>query len=131
MAADDVDFLHFGAREGGADLDLDALGGRFTDQHVVLTTHVGNDRFVELVAADAHGFRIDDAVERDHRDFRGATADVDDHRAARLADRAAGAARGRDRFFDHPDLARTAVFASLAARPAFDPGPAVGPPAHT
>src|SRR3546814_13357548 len=37
MAADDVDFLHFGAREGGADLDLDALGGRFTDQHVVLT----------------------------------------------------------------------------------------------
>src|SRR3546814_682030 len=125
MAADDVDVLHFGAREGGADLDLDALGGRFTDQHVVLTTHVGNDRFVELVAADAHGFRIDDAVERDHRDFRGATADVDDHRAARLADRDAGAERGGDRFFDHPDLARTGVFDRLADRAAFDLGRAV------
>src|SRR3546814_18864255 len=122
MVAGDVGFLHFGAREGGADLDLDALGGRFTDQHVVLTTHVGNDRFVELVAADAHGFRIDDAVERDHRDFRGATADVDDHRAARLADRDAGAARGGDRLFDNPYLARTGVFARLADSPAFDLG---------
>src|SRR5918911_3359845 len=43
---------HFRAREGGADLLLDELGGRFANQHAVVAADVINDRLVELVAAD-------------------------------------------------------------------------------
>jgi hypothetical protein len=56
-------------RQGGADLDLDFLGGAFADHEVVLLADVGGDRLVELVAADAQRVRDHDAAERDDRDL--------------------------------------------------------------
>ena len=76
-------------RVGGADLELDLLGGLLADQQLVLALGVVDDRLVELVAADADRLRDDDPAERDHGDLAGAAADVDDHRAGRLADRQA------------------------------------------
>src|SRR5581483_10380023 len=126
VSPDDVDLLHFVARERRADLDLDALGGGFADEHVVLTADVRDDRLVELVAADAHRLGVDDAAERDDRDFGRTAADVEDHRAARLGDRDAGAHRGGDRLFDHVDLARAGVLDRLADGASLDLGRAVG-----
>jgi hypothetical protein len=101
-----------------ADFQLDALGGGFADQGAVGTAHVVDDRFVEAVAADAHRLRVDDAVERDHRDFGGAAADVDDHRAAGLGHRQAGADRGGHRFLDQVHLARTGLLGRFLDRAA-------------
>src|SRR6185437_608672 len=69
-------------RAGGADILLDAFGAGFADQQVKVTTDIGDDRFVHLVAADAYRTRIDDAAEREHSHFGRAAADVDDHRAS-------------------------------------------------
>jgi hypothetical protein len=48
------DFPHLLAGIGGADLDLDALGGGFADEDAVVAPHVVDDRLVEAIAADAH-----------------------------------------------------------------------------
>ena len=125
MAADDIDLLHFRPRKGGADLLLDAFGRGFADEHVVLPTHVGNDGLVELVAADAHRLGVDDAVQRNDRDFRSTAADVHHHRAARLGNRDARTECGGDRFLDHEHLACTGVLDRLADRAAFDLGRAI------
>ena len=87
-----------------ADLELDLLGRLLADQQLVLALDVIHDRLVELVAADADRLRDDDPAERDHRDLAGAAADVDDHRAGRLADRKPGADRGRHRLLDQVGL---------------------------
>ena len=71
---------------GGADLELDLLGGLLADQELVLLLDVVDDRLVHLVAADAEALRDDDAAERDHRDLGRAAADVDDHVPGRLGD---------------------------------------------
>jgi hypothetical protein len=109
---------------GVAQLQLDALRGGVADQHAVVATHVGHDRFVEAVAADAHRLRIDDAVQRDHRNLGGAAADVDHHRAARLGHRHAGANRGGHRFLDQVDLAGAGLFRRLLDRAALHLGAA-------
>src|SRR4030095_16423293 len=62
--------LRAGAGTGGADLDLDLLGGRLADQDAVVAAHVVDDRVVEAIAADAHRRGVHDAVQRDHRDPR-------------------------------------------------------------
>ena len=93
-------------RVGRADLELDLLGRLLADQQLVLALDVVDDRLVELVAADADRLRDDDPAERDDRDLAGAAADVDDHRAGRLADRQAGADRRRHRLLDQVGLAR-------------------------
>jgi hypothetical protein len=126
VAARDFHLAHFRLRVGVADLDLDALGGRFANQRAVAAAHEVDDRLVEAVAADAHRLRVHDAVERDHRDLGGAAADVDDHRAARLVDRDAGADRGRHRLFDQVDLAGAGLFRRLLDRAALDLGRAAG-----
>ncbi len=46
-----------------------------------------------FVAPDSHRAREDHARERDHRDFGGAAANIDDHVASRLRDRKARANR--------------------------------------
>ncbi len=94
-----------GRRRGRADFLLDALGRRLADQKVLVAADIGDDGFVHLVAADAHRARIDDAAERQHGHFGRAAADIDDHRAGGLADRKAGADRGRHRFLDQEDAA--------------------------
>src|SRR5690606_20865242 len=68
----------------------------------------------EAVAADARGLRVDDAVERDHRDLGGAAADVDHHRAARLGHRHAGADRRGHGFLDQRHVARPGLHRRVA-----------------
>ena len=113
---------HLLAGIGGADLDLDALGGGLTDQDAVVAAHVVHDGFVEAVAADARRVRVHDAVQREHRDFGRAAADVEHHRAARLVHRQAGADRGGHRLADDRDVARAGAFGRLADRAALDLG---------
>jgi hypothetical protein len=118
---------HDGAgRGGGADLDLDALGGALADQQVVLALDVLDDRLVELVAADADRLAGDDAGERDHGDLGGAAADVDDHVAAGLGDRQAGADRRGHRLLDEEHLAGAGGQRRVADRPLLDLGDALG-----
>ncbi len=93
VAALDRNFAHRLARIGRADFQLDAFRRRLADQNAVVAAHVVGDRLVEFVAADAHARRVDDAVQRDDRDFGGAAADVEHHRAARLLHRQTGADR--------------------------------------
>src|SRR5580704_2421876 len=70
-----------------ADLDLDALGGGLTNEDAVIPAHVVHDGLVEAVAADAGGVRINDAIQRQDRDFRRTAADVEYHRAAGFVNR--------------------------------------------
>ena len=107
-------------RVGRADLELDLLGRLLADQQLVLALGVVDDRLVQLVAADADRLRDDDAAERDHRDLARAAADVDDHRAGRLADRQAGADRRRHRLLDQVGLARAGREAGLLDRALLD-----------
>ena len=75
-------------REGRARADLEVLGAALAQQQRVLALDVGDERLVDLVAADAHRARADDAAEADDRDVGGAAADVDHHRRPGLLDRA-------------------------------------------
>ena len=74
-----------------ADLHLDLFRGALADEQVVLALQVLHDRFVHLIAGDAHGTRVNDAAHGDDRDVRRAAADVHDHVAGRLFDRQARA----------------------------------------
>ena len=113
-------------RAGRADLLLDALGGAFADQQVMVAADIGDDRLVHLVAADPHRAGIDDAAERQHRDLGGAAADVDHHRAGRLGDRQAGADRRRHRLLDQEDPARAGALGRFLDGAALDRGRAGG-----
>ena len=102
-----VDFTYFTAWVGSADFLLDALSRRFTDQAAVVTTHVGDDRFVEAVAANPYGFGIHHTIEGNQGDFSGTTTDIHHHRTARFFDRQAGADSGSHRLFDQEYFAGT------------------------
>ncbi len=95
VATPHVDLAQLATGVGTANLLLNPLGGGLADQATVVATHVGGNRLVEAVAADADRLRVDHAVERDDGDLAGASTDVDDHRALRLLDRQAGPDRGR------------------------------------
>ena len=97
------------ARVGGADGDLDVLGGSLAEQQVVLASGVGNDVLVELVAADAQAAADHDAAQADDGDFRRAAADVDDEAAGWLADGQAGADRRGHGLLDEPCPSRARV----------------------
>jgi hypothetical protein len=120
IAAGDFDFPDFALREGAADFQLDPLGGGFADQRAVIATHVVDDRLVETVAAHAHRLRVDDAVERDHRHFGSAAADVQHHRAARLVHRNAGTDRGGHRLLDQEHVARAGALGRFLDRATLD-----------
>ena len=94
-----------GGRAGGTNFLLDALRRGLADQQVVHAADVIDDRVIHLVAADARGFGIDDATERDNGDFRGAAANIDDHRACRLGHGQARADRGGHGLLDQVHLA--------------------------
>ena len=66
-----------------------------------------NDCFVEAVAAETNRFGINNAIERDNRDLSGTTADIYDHRPARLLDRQPSANRRRHRLLDQADVSST------------------------
>src|SRR5215211_7869329 len=130
VAAADLSLHLLLERVRGADLELDLLGGLLADQELVLLLDVVDDRLVELVAADADRLRDDDPAERDHRDLRGAAADVDDHVARRLPDGKAGADRGRHRLLDQVCLARACRQARLLDGALLHPGHARGHADH-
>ena len=115
-----------GSGEAEPDLELDLLGRLLADHQLVRVLAVVDDRVVHLVAADADRLRDDDPAERDHRHLAGAAADVDDHRAGRLADRQAGADRGRHRLLDQVGLAGAGRQAGLLDGALLDPGDAGG-----
>jgi hypothetical protein len=94
----------------------------FADQQVVVAAHIADDRFVHLVAADAHRSGVGKAAQRQHRNFGRAAADVDDHRADRFGHRHVGADRGGHRFKDQIDLAGARVAGRVADCAAFDRG---------
>jgi hypothetical protein len=117
----------FGERKRGADLDLDALRGLLTDEHVIRLLGVVHDRLVHLVAPDADGGLGHDAVEGDHGDLGGAAADVDDHVAGRRVDRKADADGRRDRLrHEQHRLAATGPNRGVDHRPLLHFGDAGG-----
>ena len=87
-----------------------------------MTTDIGGDRLVHLVAADAHGTRIDDTAERQHGHFRCTAADVHHHRTRGFGDRKAGAKRCGHRLFDQIDFARTSRQSGFLNGAAFNGG---------
>ena len=95
----------FRRRIGAANFLLDAFCGRHTDDDAEIAAHIINNGAIKAVAADADGSRIDDAVQRNHRHFRRAAADIDHHGAVSLIDRNTGANRRRHRFLNQKDLA--------------------------
>ena len=77
----------------GTDFHLDLLGGSLTDQQIVFPFQVIHDSFVHLISGHAHGTRVNDAAQRNHRNVRCAAANVDHHVAAGLGDGQSGADR--------------------------------------
>src|SRR3954452_15157695 len=112
--------------EGGPDLELDLLGRLGADHQLVLTLDVVRDRLVDLVAADANRLRDDDAAQRDDSHLGGATADVDDHVAARLTYGQPGADCGGHWLLDQVRLACAGGQTGLFDRALLDPGDARG-----
>src|SRR3974377_1596463 len=62
----------------GTDLLLDPLGAALANEQIMITTDVGNDRFVHLVAAHAHRPAIVNAAERQHGHLGRSAPDIDD-----------------------------------------------------
>ena len=126
VAAADLGLLLLGDRKRRADRHLDLFCGSLAQCERVFLLDVGDDRFVEFIAADPDALAGDDATEGDHRDLGGAAADVDDHVAGRLADRQAGADRRRHRLLDDENLAGTGVVGRFLDRPLLDAGHPTG-----
>ena len=124
VAAADLGVRLVLGRERRAERQLDLLGGALAEHQAVLLLAEGDDRLVELVAADADALAGDDAAEGDDRDLGGAAADVDHHVAGRLVDRQAGADRGGHRLLDDVDLAGAGLVAGLLDRALLDAGDA-------
>ena len=119
--------LHLGALRlgrGGPDRHLHELGRALADQHVVLAFHVVDDRFVHLVATDADRARRHDAGERDHRDVRRATTDVNDHVPGRRRHVQPRTDRRRHRLLDQEHFPCTRGQRRLADGPLLDAGDA-------
>src|SRR5580704_5541976 len=102
---------------GGTDFRLDALGAALADQEIVVTPDISDDRLVHLVAAHPNRPAVDDAAEREHRDLRGAAADIDDHRAARLRHRQTSADRCRHWLLDQKYPPGAGAFRGFLDRP--------------
>ena len=126
QTGDEVASAHLGVellleRPRARELHLHLFGGALTERERVLALHEVDDRFVELVAADAARLAHDDAAERDHRDLGGAAADVDDHVAGGLVHGEPGADRGGHGLLDHEHrLARAGELGGLLHRPPLD-----------
>ncbi len=118
--------VSFSTGVGGADLDLDVLGGAFADHEIVGAAHVIDDALVEFIAGDADAAAKNDAAERDDGDLGGAAADVDDHVAGRFLHGQADADRRGHRFLHEIDVARAGVDGRILDRALFDFGDAGG-----
>src|SRR5580704_12414203 len=54
---------------GRTDVLLDALRAALADQEIMVAANIGDNRLVHLVAAHPNRPAVDDATERQHRDF--------------------------------------------------------------
>ena len=115
--------------EGGADADLDVLGGAFPHHQVVHLFQVAADGIAEFIARHPHRLGNHRALEAEHRHFGGAAADVHDHRAHRLSNRQASADGGGHRFIHQVHLPG-ATETGLPHGPAFHPGHTAGDADH-
>ena len=130
VAATDFHDLFFFDRNRAPDLDLDLFGRALADPQVVFAFDPVANRLVELVAADPERARDDDPVERDHRDFGRAAANVDDHIAGRIGHGHASANRGGQRLADQVGSAGSRIERRVANRASFDAGDASGHADH-
>jgi len=122
IAPADLDLDLLFERQAAPGRDLEALGRDLADQQVVLGADVLRDRFVEVVSGHAQTLGHDDVRQRDHRDLAGAAADVDDHRAGRLAHGQARPDRRGHRLLDQIRLARAGRETGLLNRALLNPG---------
>ena len=111
---------------GGADLDLDLLGGALAHQQVVLALDEGDDALVQRVARTADAAAGHDARQADDSHLGRAAADVHDHAADGIGGGQARTDGGSHRLLDHRDLARARLGGSLAHSAALDLGNAGG-----
>src|ERR1019366_7519072 len=107
---------------GRAEGDLDLLCRALAEGQTEFLLHECDDRFIELVAADAHRLARHDAAQRDDRDLRGASADVDHHVAGWLVHGEAGSDGGCHRLFDDVRGPCASVFRCFHHSPPFDAG---------
>ena len=96
------------------DRHLDVFGGPLTQEQIVLTSGVGNDVLIHLVARNANAARRHDAAEAGDGNLSGAAADVHDHAAVRLTYRKAGSDRCGHRLLDKADPTCTGSNGSVA-----------------
>jgi hypothetical protein len=85
---------------------------------------VVDDRFVKIIAGDAHRFADADVGQGDDGHFRGAAADVDDHAGGGFGDGQPRADGGGHRFFDQIHAPRAGALGAVEHRAFFDGGDA-------
>ena len=103
-------------RQDGADLDLDDLGCSLADLDAQQIAQMHGDGLVHAVAGQAQRRGGDDAAERDDGHFRGAAADIHDHRARRLGDGQVGAHGRSHGLLDEVRLTSAGLNGSLEHR---------------
>ena len=95
-----------------------------------MAAHVADDGFVHLVPAGAHRGGVGEAAQAQHRDFGGAAADVDHHRADRLGHRHVGADGSGHGLEDQVNFRCACVRGGIADRALFHRGRARGHADH-
>ena len=98
--------IAFFGRTGSADILLDTFGTGLTHQKIMIAPDIGDNGLIHLVAAHAHGTRINDTAQGQQRHLGGATAHIHYHGSRGFSHRQAGADGRRHRFLDQENLAR-------------------------
>src|SRR5215831_20779615 len=106
----------------GADLDLDLFRGAFPDQQIVFAFDVLGDGFVHLVSRGLVGTAVNHSGQRDYRNFRGASSDVDNHVSRRFGDGQSGADCRCHRLLDKVSLARLGAVSGILNGPLLNLG---------
>ena len=105
------------------ELDVFKAGlGALADGDAVLVAHMLEDLLIVVVAGHPHAGGLDLAAQAQHRNVRGAAADVDDHPAVGLGDVDAGAEGCSDGLINEVDLTRTGGHDRLDHGVALDAG---------
>ena len=106
----------------GAYCDLDLLGSDFADLDIVLLAQIVLDVAGEHVAGRPDAGLLDQASERDHGDFGGASSDVHDHVSLRGFD-VKSDSQGRGHGFENQvHISSSCVLGRVAHGPDFDLG---------
>ena len=113
VTAADLGIGLIGKWPGRSDGHLELLSRPVAQEEVVFLLHPVDDCLVDLVSGDANALGDHDPAKADHGDLGGATADVDNHRAARLVDRQVDSDAGSHRLFDRVGPASTGVIGGL------------------